>query len=460
MTTSSSPAMDMDIELDPLGQIPVKIYTQISLIYPLSSTSSDAEIASILTAGLERLSEGFPWVAGQVVREGASGSNSGVAKIKPFRKAPQLVVKNARDDPKAPSLAAMRDGGFPIRLLDEELVAPRSTVPLGDQPAEEPSFYFQATFIAGGLILTSVAHHSTMDIVGQAFVTEMLSKACRGESFTSDELKVGNLRSADIIPLLEGYTPGPEVAHQIVKPAPMPSESTEVLAPPPSPPCRWANFNFDALALAALKAKANKTVPKGFVSTDDALTALIWQSVTRARIPRFQESHPSNVKFARAVDARAALGIEARYPGWIQNMTYHHYPPHKLVDDPLGVVAADFRAALDPKDLRFRTQALATLLHNTPDKTKTNLTASIDLENDIMLSSWSKMDFYSKMDFNLGLGNPEAVRRPQFFPVESLIYLGAKAPNGQIVAAVCLRDEDMDRLKADPEFTAYGTYVG
>ncbi len=99
----------------------------------------------------------------------------------------------------------------------------------------------------------------------------------------------------------------------------------------------------------------------GFVSTDDSLTALIWQAVTRARIPRFQESHPSNVKFARAVDSRRILGIPAKYPGWVQHMTHHHYPPYKLVEAPLGVIVANFRAALEPAELSFRSRALATL---------------------------------------------------------------------------------------------------
>jgi hypothetical protein len=34
-----------------------------------------------------------------------------------------------------------------------------------------------------------------------------------------------------------------------------------------------------------------------------------------------------------------------------------------------------------------------------------------------------------------------------------------KSLDGEIAVAVCLRDEDMERLKADEEFARHGTYI-
>lgn len=76
-----------------------------------------------------------------------------------------------------------------------------------------------------------------------------------------------------------------------------------------------------------------------------------------------------------------------------------------------------------------------------------------------MLSSWARENFY-ELDFDLGLGKPESVRRPKFFPVESLIYILPKRLDGELVVAVCLRDEDMERLRVDEEFAKYGKYIG
>ena len=149
------------------------------------------------------------------------------------------------------------------------------------------------------------------------------------------------------------------------------------------------------------------------------------------------------------------------YLGLMQSMTYTTYTLQKLLEEPLGGIASQLRSALDPKtsDLGYKTRALATFLDRSPDKNVVSFTATIDLSTDIMLSSWSKLDCY-ELDFNLGLGKPECVRRPQFVPVESLVYLMPRALDGEIAVAICLRDEDMERLKADEEFVRYGSYVG
>lgn len=133
----------------------------------------------------------------------------------------------------------------------------------------------------------------------------------------------------------------------------------------------------------------------------------------------------------------------------------------KLVEEPLGVVASRLRSALDPKTstLGYHSRALATFLSRTPDKSIFSFAATVDLSTDMMLSSWAKLNCY-ELDFGLGLDTPEAVRRPQFDPFESLMYLMPKAPDGEIVAAICLRDEDMERLRVDEGFTKYARFIG
>ena len=142
-------------------------------------------------------------------------------------------------------------------------------------------------------------------------------------------------------------------------------------------------------------------------------------------------------------------------------MTYNTYTIQKLIDEPLGILASQLRLGVDPKtsNLGFSTRALATALSRSTDKTANFVTATMDVSSDIMLSSWSREEFY-EMDFNLGLGKPEAVRRPQFVPVESLIYILPRRLDGELVVAVCLRDEDMERLRTDGEFAKYGKYIG
>jgi len=76
-----------------------------------------------------------------------------------------------------------------------------------------------------------------------------------------------------------------------------------------------------------------------------------------------------------------------------------------------------------------------------------------------MFSSWANLDC-CRLDLNLRKGQPEAERRPRFEPVESLIHLMPRALDGEITIAICLRDEYMERLRADEEFAKNGGYIG
>ena len=442
------------------------LYTQICICFPLPDASSHATIVDTLTSGLERLSASFPWVAGQIINESDDGGKSEVSRMKPLDKIPLLVVKDLRDDPSMPSMDAMRQAEFPMSMLDENIIAPRNTLPSSpEQYASEPNrvFLLQATFITGGLLLTLVGSHNAMDMTGQGEIIRLLSKACRNEDFTPEELTTGNIPRRDLIPLLDdSYNPGSELAYQLVTPA-APQPSTEGVdgkaGPPAEAKCTWAYFTFPPASLTALKALATQALSSGYVSTDDVLSSFIWQSITRARLPRLNPAE--TVTFARAVDVRRYLGISPRYTGLMQNMTYFNHPLRQLLDEPLGGVAARLRTAVDPKtsSLAHDTRALATYLNRVADKDSVSFTATLELSKDIMLSSWSKLDCY-ELDFGLGLGKPESVRRPLFVAVESLLYLMPKTRDGEIAVSICLRDEDLERLRTDEEFVKYAKYIG
>ncbi|MCJ1312823.1 hypothetical protein MMC25_006499 [Agyrium rufum] len=456
------------IVLDVFCQQPnmTKLYTQICHCYRLEDMVPYSIFIETLTRGLERLTASFPWVAAQVINEGATEGNSGVFKLAPFENLPRLVIKELRDDNSVPTIGAMEDAGFPFRMLDENLIAPINTIPTEDTAADPaPVFAIQATYIIGGLLLTFVSQHNVMDFTGQGQIMGLFSKACHGQAFTEEELLDGPYPRRNLISLLdtETATLEKELAHQIVKPDSErpPSTSTDgIPAPPPPSNCTWKYVTFSPPSLATLKAKTTKSLPDSskFISTDDALSAFIWQSVMRARHPRMDPA--KKVTFARAIDPRRYVGVSETYAGLIQNMTYHSYTLKEVLQQPLGVIAANLREAVDPKTTRlgYNTRALATYIDRALDKNVTDVTADLDLSSDLMLSSWTKVNGYA-MDFNLGLGPPVAVRRPQFVAVESLSYLMPRALDGEIALAICLRDEDMERLRTDEEFIKYGRYI-
>ena len=456
--------LTLDQPLNVFGQQPgLKLYTQICLCFKLIDNFEMQEIQFSLWQGMKRLTQAFPWLAGQVVNVGAREGHSGVFKIVPLEKFPRMSSPALIHDPSAPSYEDLKQANFPFRMLDESVVAPCKTIPEGGEQIF-PIFLLQSTFVKGGLLLTFAGQHQVMDMTGQGHLISLFSKACRNESFTDGEIATGNLMRADVIPLLENASASnlkSRLEFQVVKPV-TPAENS-----PPPPKCSWAYFVFSPDSLAALKERATESITMlaDFLSTDDALSAFIWQSVTRARLPRLGSSVDST--FARAVDVRRFLNIPDTYPGLMQNMTYHNVPIHDVVNLPLGDIASQLRSAVDleTSSLGYKTQALATLLDLSPDKNIANFTATINQSKDLMLSSWAKLDCY-QLEFFIGtvayqsrLTKPEAVRRPQFDPVESLVYLMPKKEDGEIAVGICLRDEDMERLKVDEEFVEFCKYV-
>jgi hypothetical protein len=453
---SGTNASGLNITLDIFGQQPhIQIYTQISLCFAVPDPSKHGAIVETLSDGLARLTRSFPWLAGQIVNDEASPGKSGTFKIKPLDKLPRLVVKDLRDDSSFPTMVILRETNFPAGYLDEKIIAPQKTLPVGDTGPRRV-FILQASFITGGILLTTVAAHSAMDMTGQGQIMSLLSKACHGVEFTQEELETGMLRGRNAVPLLGDDAHLESIlGHQIAE---TPVSSLEATL---TQSCTWAYFSFTGASLAVLKslASASTRLHSKYVSTDDALSAYIWKSITRARLPRL--SAGGNSTLGRAVNVRRYLGIPETYVGFVQNMAYSTFSVKQLVDDPLGDVASRLRHEVDPEtsELGHKTRALATMLDSSADKGVLSFGANINPSVDLMLSSWAKVDCYA-MDFNMGLGAPECVRRPRFDPFEGLIYLMPRKPDGEISAAICLRDVDLEILKQDADFMKYALYIG
>lgn len=440
--------------LEAFAQVPLSIYTQICFCFSLKeSERQQHEIVASLEKGLGQLAAAFPWISGKVVKD----PDSGLFVVKNHHSAPQLVVKDYGHSGPAPTFKKLQDSGFPCSLLDETLVAPRSTTPgVFSESLDEPVFIVQATFVDQGLLLTFLAHHQVMDGTGEAQMVYLLSKACRGEEFTLEELKNGNLDREHLVPLFSEQETAAygdfttRLVHQIVNVNKKPANTT-------SETVFWATLEFSASALAELKQRASAElsgVP--FVSTDDALTAFLWAAISRARLPRVSPKSASLM--ARAVNVRPYLGIPANFPGVINNMTYTEQTIGELANLPLGTLASRLRAKLTGPNatLAQDSRALATLITATQKHPITSATATLDDSTGLALSSWAAQNSYL-VDF--GFGRPECVRRPQFTPVESLIYILPRELSGGVGVMVCLRDSDWKNMRSDTEVKKYARYV-
>ncbi|RAR04398.1 putative trichothecene 3-O-acetyltransferase [Stemphylium lycopersici] len=319
--------------LDIFGQQP--FFTMNTLIYfafalppppPTSSSSTTSTTATktailtTLTNGLERLYKHFPWLSHGVINAGASESSTGTYKLVPVCERPGIVVRDLSGDGETtPTMSNLQLANFPMSSIDEKMFAPRPTFPgppssaNGQKegtadPIPTPPFLIQATFIQNGLILTFLSQHNCMDMTGQAHVIHLLHKACTGEPFSDEEIAAGNKERGGIVALLDdSWVPGKDVLGRHVTTRPTATSASDAgagagaAATPAQPPQpgTWAYFNFPSSALSRLKVAAEEGLQAGlYVSTDDAVTAVIWQAIVRARMPRLDSNSNSNTDYS------------------------------------------------------------------------------------------------------------------------------------------------------------------
>ncbi|RFU81185.1 trichothecene 3-o-acetyltransferase [Trichoderma arundinaceum] len=435
----------------------LKTYTHIVLGFPIADGVSDDAVAGDIQAAAGKLTDAFPWLTGHVVREGAGPGNSGVAKIAPYppgaRPTSVVVVKDRRS--LCPSLQSIVDAGAPMSMLDGELLSSRDAMPISYDESIEPApvISIQANFIEGGVLIAFAAQHNILDMNGMAQAIRLFAKAYRGEQFTQYEIEQGNRDRRNIVRLLGPDEPKTDLTRFTVPPGG---------AEHPEPPSdvKWAYFNFSGQKLAELKKTASTS--GSWISTDDALSALVCQRITSARLQRLGAGPPgTTVGFCRAINGRRYLEtpLPREYMGHMVYCTERVLPVNDAaVTVDLPALAANFRE--DINNLRpAAIHTFVTAVAESEDKGAITYGALLDYSKyDIIYSSWTGLGLYQET-FG-ALGKPLIAKREKFKPMESLIYLMPKTNTGDIDVALCLREEDIGRLKADETFMKYAKYIG
>lgn len=454
-----------DFPLDILGQQSRinRLYTQITFCYRLAEDDDSclqSKIINTLENGFRRLSDTFPWITGQITKD------NGTFKIRPSSGSPHVLVKDHTKDPSVPDWDTLQQANFPFSMLDGSILAPCKTLESSSEGLLV--FLVQANFVGGrGLLLTLNGQHGAMDMAAFTQVMYLFSKACRNEQFTEDELSIGNMDRRNVIPLLEDQTHNTSDSHNSQS-----ARDEKVQQLPQNGPisssndCTWAYFSFSNTNLANLKSQATATLPSGtreFISTDDALSAFLWHSISRIRLQRYvrRNEMTSNLEttLSRNVDVRRHLSISASYPGLVTDTTVHTFPLKEVANQSLGFLSIELRSALDPVALSRHTREIATRISREKKSKDTISVAKAYPEFEVRLSSWAKEKCYS-LDFGFGL--PVAVRRPRFTEGsrDGLVYFLPRSLDGEIVVGICLACHDMERLRTDKEFVMFGTFLG
>lgn len=454
---------------DILGQLArLKTYTHVLLCFPIpSDLSRDSVLKALETAAL-KLTSAFPWLGCKAINEGSGLGNSGVFKLAPCLSfaAPNTIIRAKDCSNVCGSYAEIVQARGPFSMLDGEILGPVKAFPEIYKESESdpaPVLAIQANFIEGGLLLDAAAQHNFIDGGGLFQSMRLFAKAMRGEDFSNLEIQQGNRDRRNLIPLLGPNEP--LLDHSHLRCPPLSENQHQQQSPARSKaPASWYCFRFPAQKLAQLKSLANDDISRepydssiSFVSTNDALSAFCWKRVGAVRLSRRQRPDDFS-KLSRALDVRRAMQVPKEYMGQMGYNATCKLTFRDLEKASLGTAASVLRKTVEGVNTAYSARSWATFIANEPDKSTIMFGGSFNPDTDIGLSSLVHAELHSA-EFGI-LGKPELIRRPNFRPLESCVYLWSKTEAGDIDMLMCLNGVDVQALKMDDEWNRYAEYIG
>ena len=294
--------------LSPIDMLMPRMHVP-KLLY-FASTAEPANVISNLLSALELTLRSIPIIAGSVALSKQEGVQKGSLSVQnPFLMAEDILsVNDLRDEYDYEQLRAAH---FPSDGVAFDAVAPKL---FGKAADSAPVMIAQANFLRGGLLLFLAVHHCVLDEVGLFNVMKVWSSCCRGEV----GLDLVTPQWFDRSPLLQGNGTGKLEDHPEYALAPEGTTARAAEDPsafyPSSEDVHSTIFFFSDEALARLKLAA--TMPgtnsgdegTRWISTNDALIALLWCCITSARLAESQRATSEVFPlFAMAVNGRNKL---------------------------------------------------------------------------------------------------------------------------------------------------------
>ena len=445
-------------ELSILDQLPfMNFYSQMTTCFPLPEGTNEADLVADLEKGLQTLIDVFPFLDKKVIHVQDMENDyitSGTYKLIPREEGDPPILRFKKVD--GPSYEKISKLQAPASLLHSKVFAPMKSIPeTCDFISPEPVLVIQANFVPGGLLLSFAGMHNVFDGNALGELIRHFATTCRDDQISEADIRAGNLIRPGLIPTLGPGEPSQDhsIIHRHAEHDPPSTEDT--------PPAPWNYFRFSAAKIAELKEAAKPSAassPALWISTNDALSALIWKACISSRMPRLDPQLTSYL--FRTVNSRKFYRppIPSSYMGVCLAGSFPILPLNDLTKNlSIADIATVLRKALNEID-DHHVRSFASLVKLEPDKR--NITFSLpNPDRDIMISSWASLPIYTS-DFGTRLGKPEYVRRPTLAPCDGLVFIMPKNLDGDYDVALSLREDDLQRLKHDPVWTTYADLIG
>lgn len=451
---------------DVIGQFPLlKTYNHVTFGFEILEDVNADTIFNILEEASEKVHKSLPWLRGAVVNEGSGPGNSGTFKLISWpasATSPNHIVRIKDLSSVLPSFAEIEAANAPSALLKGESLAPFPGFPdsYEDSPLQPaPIVAIQANVIKGGLLLNFSAQHNIIDATGIIQYISLIATALRGEAIPASAIREGNRDRRHVIPLI-GPDEGAVKDHNYLR-----RPADQIIVPQRSAMAqtfRWAYFHMQRSAISSIKARAEDRTDTGndadvpFISSGDALSAFYWKCLVAVRLSLGQAPQ-TLTNYLRAIDARRAVGVSHEYLG---HMVYHsstRMAMSDVRDASLAHLAHSLRRSLNADNTAHAVRSYCTFIAGEPDRSKIMYGGLYNPAADIGSSAMPNIEFTAK--FGSVLGVPKFIRRPQLAPIPGCVYF--TFPEGDHVPVlVCLRDEELEALRKQPEWNEVAQFVG
>lgn len=451
-------------------------------VFSLRPNADKQQILENLTEGLSQTLAEYPILTGTLHFDNE-------ARRIVVRRTPSSSVALAIKEPgpdgasNLESFAFLDRHDFPVHLLDASKVLPPSVVgkfpvPARDISTDGPAVCaFQVTFIDGGVILALAITHQVSDGMGcETLLTSWSRNSYAVSKGTADGvIDVATMPDRRLLSARGEPVTSPEELKKLGDRFPTYKARDSPPAPPPAdfkmPVVKTRIWHVPRSKLKELKALAIRQPPdggEGWVSTYDALLAILWRAIVRAKQPLLKPDPAAPSKAIHAVNARgrAEPPIPDNYIGVA--VTLPQSPELTVADvlspdlgSTLPLLARTVRAATSQVTPSY----VADLIRwagSCQDLRWVELDMHWVLGLDCMAFDWHTMKSYETHDF--GFGKPAALRwpHPQFEGFFFVLPTRTTKGNPDEGLEICLGLEEScyPNLQTDEEFLRFAEERG
>ena len=446
------------MELSPLDQIMVRGIVRLVLCFPVDD-SKRFSVIQTLRRGLDSTAKQMPYLSG-VLRERDNKRKEAEVLFKANGRI-KLIEKDVGD--KLPTYQELRRKQMPPSYFKDELLSPMRNMPDSGQKLH-PVTMAQASFLRGGLFLCVCFHHSVLDGSGFATFLKILAKNCSSSrDLWSHQVGEDSMERGSLFKTLEpgvNFKKGGFPEYFLKDP--------KSLVPPEAGgdehPTTARLFHVRRSNLEKLKASASPEDAKKWISKNDALGALIWSCITRARSRRFGGKTDSKLCLFVNCRQRIEKYVPSDFIGNICVGAQAKLRSSVVVNSNLSVLASALREAIHAVDKSYVLGLIKHVREYSNDLTCIKPGIQSYMGNDINLVSWVSFPVY-EMDFGPNIGKPEWFRCPwrtldgtvKVLPERKEPRPGSCEPGFEV--NVELREDDMEELLKDPLWNSFAEEI-